>query len=122
MDGGSSSFGAAATSGGGLVKGGFAPATPVSAASGTKRKHTGIGGAAARGRDIDEEVLAEMLRTNPGLRALAQLGPRTAAEMRTVRSLVTDTFIGEQEEILLKQPKDRGAAYYQEVQRRGKGH
>ena len=42
--------------------------------------------------------------------------------MRTVKSLVTDTFIGEPEENLLKNVKDRGAEYYAEVQRRGKGH
>ena len=121
MKGSGSSSGLGAKSGGGLFQGRFAPATPMNQASGAKRKHTGIGGAASSA-NLDEDTLHELLCTNPRLKALAQLGLRTAAEMRTVKSLVTDTFIGEPEENLLKQPKDRGAEYYAEVQRRGKGH
>ena len=45
---------------------------------------------------------------------------RTAAGMRTVRSILFDTFIVEEAQPLFAEPKSSGPTYYKEAQRLGR--
>lgn len=90
-----------------------------SGAAPTAKRSRGVDPAGAHHADAD---LIAAIRNDPGMQMMARQTLRTAAEMRTVKAIVSDTFIGDGTKPVFANPKQGGTDYHAAIAKTGKGH